>query len=36
MLTNRQWAALELLIETCWPSAKVALQNLRQTMNMIR
>jgi transposase len=35
MLTDRQWAALEPLIETCRPPAKVAPQNLRQTMSAI-
>ena len=35
MLTDGQWAVLEPLIETCRLSAKVAPQNLRQTMNAI-
>ncbi len=35
MLTDRQWASLEPLIEACQPSAKVAPQNLRQTMSAI-
>ncbi len=35
MLTDGQWAALEPLIETCRPLAKVAPQNLRQTMSAI-
>lgn len=35
MLTDGQWAALEPLIETCRPPAKVAPQNLRQTMSAI-
>ncbi len=35
MLTDGQWAALEPLIEACRPPAKVASQNLRQTMSAI-
>ena len=35
MLTGRQWAALEPLIEMCRLPAKVAPQNLRQTMSTI-
>lgn len=35
MLTDGQWAALEPLIEACRPPAKVAPQNLRQTMSAI-
>jgi len=35
MLTNGQWAALEPLVEERRPPAKVAPQNLRQTMSAI-
>lgn len=35
MLTDGQWAALEPLVEACRPPAKVAPQNLRQTMSAI-
>ncbi len=35
MLTDGQWAALEPLVEACRPPAKVAAQNLRQTMSAI-
>jgi len=35
MLTDGQWAALEPRIEACRPPAKVAPQNLRQTMSAI-
>ncbi len=35
MLTDGQWTALEPLIEVCRPPAKVAPQNLRQTMSAI-
>jgi len=35
MLTDGQWAALKPLVETCRPPAKVAPQNLRQTMDAI-
>jgi transposase len=35
MLTDGQWTALELRIEACRPVAKVAPQNLHQTMSAI-
>ena len=35
MLTDEQWAALDPLIEACRPPAKVAPQNLRQTISAI-
>jgi transposase len=35
MLTNAQWAMLELLIEACRPKGKTAPQDLRRTMSAI-
>ena len=35
MLTDEQWAAFDPLIEACRPPAKVAPQNLRQTISAI-
>ncbi len=35
MLTDKQWAVLEPLVETCRPPAKVPPQHLRRTISAI-